>query len=214
MSHSFFSAPLLLIGVIFLFQGNCFSCKNDDCPTGLKFRTPYSVYPMLDTFSVGDTLWVEMNFPTELTDEANTLTAQFDNYDFNFELGCNQIDIDPIYGYATEIVDFQSLLGKGESNIYGSFSVYGITPTFENGYYKFKSILILKNSGLFALALDPFNDPYEAFNVPNTECKAQIWGVLTNTDQNNYFMLKYASSLAYSNKSEAETTGWYMFYVK
>ena len=213
MTYSFFSAPLLLIGVIFLFQGNCFSCKNDDCPTGLTFRTPYSVSPMLDTFSVGDTLWVEMNFPAELTDESNTLTAQFDNYDFNFELACEQINIDPKSGYTTEIVDLQPFLGDGAPNIYGSFSVYGITPISENGYYKFKSILTLKKSGLILLTINPFNNEYDPYSVPNTECKTQIWGKLTNSNQNNYFMLKYAS-LVYSNKSEEEMTGCYIFFVK
>lgn len=203
-----------MIGVVFLFQGNCFSCKNDDCPTGLTFRTPYSVSPMLDTFSVGDTLWVEMNFPAELTDESNTLTAQFDNYVFNFELGCSQINTLPVSPHTVDNIKVDSIVGLVEPKIYSSFSVYNIMPIFEYGVYKLKVQIKLKKTGLFLLSLDPFNDPNDAFNVPNSECKAEIWSILTNPDQNNYFMLDYASSLAYSNKSEEEMTGGYIFFVK
>ena len=59
----------LLIASLFVLYSSCGSCKDEHCPDELFYRVPYSLSPMKDTFMVGDTIFMEMNFNEKLIDE-------------------------------------------------------------------------------------------------------------------------------------------------
>jgi hypothetical protein len=61
---------------------SCTSCKDKNCPDYLLYRLPAALYPQKDTFNIGDTLWVDMNFHEDIVDEIGSIKNTFNNYDF------------------------------------------------------------------------------------------------------------------------------------
>jgi len=61
----------------------------DDC------SIPVSLSPALDTFRIGDTVLVEMNFPIEMEDVHSGDTINMADFPFNTELALVKIDTNP-----------------------------------------------------------------------------------------------------------------------
>jgi hypothetical protein len=175
---------------------------------------------MRDTFSVGDTLLLEMNFGEELTDERGGIKNSFSNYDFRLDLGCSRIDVDPPLPQALNFLALNTIVGEDSSVTLSQSgtSYYIIKPTFNNGIYSFKSELIIVKEGLYVIGITPFESPSEPFSIKG-ECDhvtVRIGSKLENDEENNFHMYQWAANPVYHTFDEKrfKDYGGYCFVVK
>ena len=69
----------LLANALILFSISCCSDENKGCPDYLQYQVPYTASPIKDTFQLGDTIWIEMDFSDHLTDLHGGITNTFSN---------------------------------------------------------------------------------------------------------------------------------------
>jgi hypothetical protein len=174
----------------------------------------------IDTFALGDTLLLEMNFSHELTDEQGGVKNSFPNYDFRLELGCGRIDVDPPLSQDINFLTLSTTVGKDSTVILSQsgISYYIIKPIFDNGIYSFKSELIVRKEGLYVLDITPYESPSEPFSIKG-ECDhvtVRIGSKLENDEQNNFHMYQWAANPVYHTFDEKRFRdyGGYCFVVR
>lgn len=209
----------LLISLFFVLA--CSNCKDKNCPDFLFYQVPYTLTPAKDTFNLGDTLWVEMDFPEEMTDVNGGIKNIFHNYDFRLELAADKIDINPVMSKTIDYLRFHKVVGQDSVvNLPGAgVSGYKIFPIFEEGRYRFKCGLVTQKKGLFVLGIVPvsMNGEDDQFHIKG-QCEhvgLSITSKLIGAD-GNFYLLQHTSEPAYLNlsKKRFEDTGGYCFVVK
>lgn len=187
-------------------------------PDYLLYRIPYSLYPMKDTFSVGDTLWLEMDFGTEMTDEIGGIKNSFVDYDFRLESTCERIDIDPPLAHTTNYLSINTLIGSDSSiNLSASsVSYYEITPVYSSDKYTFKCAFIIQEKGLFLFGTSPYNSEENPFQIIGAcdNLSVDIGCVLENELENNFQMLQFASNPAYHKLKPENLRSNFCFFVQ
>jgi hypothetical protein len=137
---------LLILGVVISLH----ACIKQDCIRELEFHFPATI-TQGDTFSIGDTIWMEMSLPNELIDHQTG--ESIDLSDFDLYLRFNVEKIDTMY-VNTSIYNFELV------ERVGSFSQSG-GGRFLSTYVHFKDIkdkrfqigIIPKKKGVYAMAL-------------------------------------------------------------
>lgn len=177
------------------------SC-NKDCPDYLFYKVPYSISPMKDTFNVGDSIWVNLDFKEELTDENGGVTNVFRNYDFRFRVSSDKMDIDPPLAQTANFFDLHSITGSDSliSLPISNISVFSISTVELVGIYKYQGVFILKEKGLFWFGLGTTSDTGK-FGISGNCSKVPVYigSRVTNESENNYHMLQWAANSAYHN---------------
>ncbi len=200
---------------------SCCNCKDKNCPDALFYQVPYTLTPAQDTFNLGDTIWIEMDFPEEMTDVNGGIKNTFRNYDFRIELGCERIDVNPGQAKTVDFLRFHEVLGRDSIiNLPGAgVSGYRIFPIFQNGSYRFKCGLITEKKGFFTFGVTPvwFDENEERFHI-NGQCDnipLDIGSKLIGAE-GNFHMLKYSAEPVYPNfpKDRFENYGGYCFVVQ
>lgn len=212
---------IIFFAAIFIFwTTSCTSCKDKNCPDSLFYRVPYSLFPMRDTFSVGDTLWMEMNFSDELIDTGGNIKNSFQNYDFRLGIGCERIDIDPPLAHTIDYLKIITVAGKDSSISLPSSGVsfFTFAPNYSNKKYIFKCALVMREEGLFYFGAGPSESLGEPFKI-NSECdniSVDLGSKIDNEIDNNYHMLQWAANPAYHSLSSERfrNYGGYCFVVK
>lgn len=197
------------------------SCKDKNCPDFLFYQVPYTLTPAKDTFNLGDTLWVEMDFPEEMTDVNGGIKNVFHNYDFRIELACDKMDIDPPMAKTTDYLRFHKVIGQSTVvNLPGAgVSGYKILPVFQDDRYRFKCGLITQKKGLFFIGLTPV-DPDENGNDFQIDGQCDHTSLSIGTKlvgaEGNFHLLQYGLNSAYRilPKDRFEMFGSYCFVVK
>jgi len=174
----------------------CASCKDKNCPDYLQYQVPYTVSPIQDTFDIGDTIWIEMNFADQLTDLRGGIANTFSDFDFNLHLECGRFDIDPPQGKAVSFMDAIAFEGEIASTILpmSGVSFYKIVPFYIEQTYSFKGAVVLKQQGTFLCGISPSSgraDPFEIKGNCN-HLSLEISSKVNNGDpaENNYHLLK------------------------
>ncbi len=175
---------------------------------------------MKDTFDVGDTIFMEMNFNEKLTDESGGIENSFTNYDFRLQLQCGRIDTEPPLPETLNFLELHTIVGKDSAvNLSQSgISFYIITPNYDSGTYSLESKVILKRKGLFSFGITPFEGLGNPFEI-NGKCDhlpVTIGSKLENDAENNFYMYQWAANPVYHTFDEKRfhDYGGYCFVVR
>jgi hypothetical protein len=169
---------LICLGLLLMFL----SCKKRPETCNLShftFEHPVTVYPVKDSYNIGDTIWFEMNFSdifnvkvrNNIYGNYRTESVQLKNFDFhrNFLSIFKMSDSTKnAAGQTTGKFDesFNTILEKGEIlNSLPDGPEYKLE--YSNNQYKLKIGLITKTPGLFLLSPIFFNKYPNAHNSLN-----------------------------------------------
>ncbi|BDS13572.1 hypothetical protein [Aureispira anguillae] len=208
-----------------LFLAAACGSKDPGCSIKYGFEFPLSITPK-DVFSVGDTIWYEMDLPNQLLDKNSGDYFDFTDYELFFDLSTSKIDTDFVYG-ATHLFDIYAEVGKVtqevNSFIYTHFHFKSINEK------KFRIGLVPKKKGCYGTSIhlaDIFLNKQENkdLNIGDTECWEYLWPdtyAFTNDGQCNHYLVDgicqyspYDSLLICSGDSVHFTKGAYAFCVK
>jgi len=201
---------------------SCTSCKDKNCPDFLQYQIPYTTAPIQDTFQIGDTIWIEMNFADTLTDLNGNVSNTFSNYNFKLELQCDRFDIDPPQGKAVSFMDAFPSEGEvvARSLPTSGISYYEVLPVYEDRVYRFKSAFVLKQQGTFFCTVIPnTDDGIEPFEITGN-CDHLSVGINSkvnngNPTENNYHLLQSSPVPVYRDMTlERFGQGAFCFVVK
>jgi len=159
------------------------TCKN--CPEGLVYYLPVSLTPQKDTFNIGDTLFLSINIPKELTDEQGGIRNVFE--DFDFKLGTRTSRFDSVHEYSTKTLGLTSQVGSHKLYTYSFFDEYGLTTIYDGSEYRYQGVLTLKETGVFAVYFGTFyNDRLNPVKLDGN-CKHEAVNLycITNHGENN-----------------------------
>ena len=115
------------------------------------FDMPYTVTPAKDTFTVGDTIWVESTINSQMLNKRNGKTYTVN--DFNFKISGVLLDLKsnpclPTVAY--DMVDATGQLYSADR----SDNYFYMRYTFSGAAYYWKAGFVLKQKGLFAFLPD------------------------------------------------------------
>ena len=160
------------------------SCKprKKKCSRGYDLEHPISVYPIKESYNIGDTIWFEMNF----SDVLNVLvTNNYSGEKFNENIQLKNFDFRrtflPFYDLADSSKRVsEQVKGKWDESfdpVYVTGSIVQELPDgpeykliYQNNSYLLKIGMILKKSGVFLC--DPFfypNYPMACFGYLNEQ---------------------------------------------
>jgi hypothetical protein len=208
--------------VIMLTASFCSSCKDKNCPDYLQYQIPYTAAPVQDTFQLGDTIWMEMDFADTPTDLNGSVSNTFTNYNFKLELQCGRFDIDPPQGKAVSFMDAVPSVGEVETRVLptSEISYFEVLPEYKDYRYRFRSAFILKQSGTFFCTIIPNadnrTDPYKITGNCD-HLPVSINSKVNNGDpaENNYHLLKSSPVPVYRDMTlERFGQGAFCFVVK
>jgi hypothetical protein len=160
------SAPVAIVLSVF----SCPTCKEPGCPAGgLLYSIPVALSPQRDSFRIGDTMLISMNFPKKMVDERSGIENTFEDFDFNLILAAIRYDVKE--KMTTEILDLVSINGGHIVNNFSSFSDIGIAHVFDGEQYTYVGNIVLKKKGTFALYIG---------SIYNEDNKPKVEGTCTN----------------------------------
>ncbi|BDS13569.1 hypothetical protein [Aureispira anguillae] len=215
--------PKIYILFLFLLVIACGS-KNR-CYINYGFKFPLSVTPK-DVFSIGDTIWYEMNLSNQLLDENTGNYIDLTDYELFFDLTIGKVDTDFIYS-ANHLFDIHSQIGKISKKVNHFHYTYLHFSSINEKHFKIGLIPTQKGCYETEVSLaDIFIEKEEndELNITETECWEKLWPdtyAFTNNGQCNHYLVDgicqyspYDSTLACSVDSVHYTKGAYAFCVK
>jgi hypothetical protein len=150
----------LFASIISLFIIGC--GDENKCSTSYILKHPVSVQPIKESYEIGDTIWLEMNFSNNI--EA-TSTNNWTGESWNDTIILKDFDFHRNYLRILKLTDI-SLPAFSQTNAWGSFSHLFITGTiifehpfgpeyklvYNNNFYTMKIGIVCKESGQFIYA--------------------------------------------------------------
>jgi len=210
--HTFILTIYLLLIYFITVQSHCskrFNCSE----TIYSFEINSRAFADKDSIVINDTIWVEVNCPTNLLDKLSQRTINYSNAQ---NLGTVLQLVEFIGG---SILDPGAIGAASDFNInivYGSIVQSSINPEknreflfeeFQNTY-RFKVGVVPKKQGIFALAV---LDAANVYTKQNKCDKAGFTITFANTNQHLYF---YEQNRPGYTPSEYERNHMYCFKVK
>ncbi|BDS09511.1 hypothetical protein [Aureispira anguillae] len=199
--------------------------RHSGCYVEYGFKFPLSVTPN-DVFSVGDTIWYEMDLPNQLLDKNSGNYFDFTNYELFFDLTTSKIDTDFVYN-TDHLFDVYAEIGRVETEVnYFAYTYFHFKSINEK---KFKIGLIPKKKGCYNTSIrlaDAFYDKEENndLDITATNCWEYLrpdTDAYTNDGQSNHYLVDgvclyspYDSLLICHVDSVKHTRGSYAFCVK
>ena len=190
----------LLIGVIF-FSGS--SCEpKDDIYLALDYELPVDIYPATDTYRVGDTLTIKIQFNKYLTDRSGEYTTVFENFDFQgrvrfLELSNKNLTHANQPG-AFGKVNIQNKIGSIEVG-YDAGAL--LNYDFDGENYTLISKLILNREGIFSLLFITSSSVYNTGLIRKLDIEGKIanikdiyYKVNDGKVNNNYLIFENTST--------------------
>lgn len=183
------SIKIFSVGVIIFSTAVFSTCKKSilGCTENTySFDIDAKVFPDKDSINIGDTIWVEINSPTTLTDQFNTLVDYSNANNLGTVMGfVKVINVSPIQ-LEDAVNDFKLILIAGNE-------VPSVNPQLlkeynfqeSGGRYIFKLAIIPKNRGTFSFNLE------NAANVMRNgnSCPKAIFNfLLKNTTDQHYYL--------------------------
>lgn len=141
-----------LAQLFLLFILSSFSCNKEDETVYLnkEFNLPVEVSPSNETYKVGDTLLVEIQFSKVLFDRKNTVEYLFENYDFDSYMGIRELKEkqNNLLDQPGANSKFKILTSEGEIN---TISQGGnkLILNFTGSEYRLSSRIIFLEPGIF-----------------------------------------------------------------
>jgi hypothetical protein len=173
-----------------LFIAGCSGCKEPGCPSTLIYEIATQVFPMKDSLSIGDTLWVECVFDDHLIDQSQGIENNFIDYDFQSIWFIKGIDTVPTRINVME--DFKTISENGgvkpffRSDSIEAFFI--INFDYTNKKYHFKSGLIAKKKGQYLMFIGALEDILAPLKAQDNCTKSNLDLVFNvNQHEGNHF---------------------------
>ena len=202
----------------------------EPCAKDYAFEFPIIVTPK-DTFTVGDTIWWEMNVPNQLFDTTSGEYIDLTNFEVFFWFAISKLEpnITVTGSSHTNLFSFVAELGRVEQNIGTLYSVYFLTHTTQDK--RFRIGCIPTQVGTYDAVLyfprlyfDGEGLLGEELQVVDANCKefiTQRSKITINNKELNYHMMegvcRYTpdgSQDCYGPQSELSMHSVYAFHVK
>lgn len=158
----------------------------DNCFRKYRFEIPFTVYPLKDTLSIGDTLWISADFSADMLDSTKMEYVHTENTDFETSIGLYKIDTfhyhPNVWGILGPII-----VGKGQINLHAM--ELSIKYLYENDRYSFKLGIICNKMGTYMLDISsPYASPIEVDKNSECEESKQMTYIMNGGDitVNNY----------------------------
>ena len=184
------------------------------CRTDYHFNFQVELFPALDTIDVGDTVYLKIDIPAEMTDTETGQTEQVSEADFDIHAGISTYDSNHYYlmdGY----FDYVNVVGEV------AFTGSRISARFRQNDDGSRSLwfgFIPKYKGVYSIhCFDLFES---RGNSPTIGKKCTEFYYLTyemnrgNLDSNNYYLLKHIPPEVFATYEQFYFSGFYAFYVR
>jgi len=204
---------------LFILIASC--VPQNTCYRKYKFSFPAALYPALDTFSVGDTIWYEMNVNNQLEDQETGDIIDMSDFELYYEFGATRYDtID--YNDALSNFTFHAI--EGNLNLTSSIG-YVSFDNVNNKKFKMAFVPQKKGGHVFSVSLG-FNLVFEEVELGD-ECIEDIKNdsrvvIETNTDNNvevleDLFLINNVGDTLYWMQEDTnieDLKHYYVFYVR
>ena len=215
----------IIIASFFCLAATC--AKEERCFHEYSFTFPVSV-TVQDTFSLGDTIWYELDIPNEILDNKNGESIDFTDFELYFELDISRLDTN-FYITTPQLFDFYIEKGNLSQGVTGPYlTKYFYTQSIQEK--KFKIGVIPKHTGTFlsqttlpSKYLSIEMDRYDKLLVTDTECHEYMYDesrISINNDSSNYHhvndkcLLSSYDSLEFCYTYNTMSYGGFAFHVK
>ena len=209
--------------VLFLLQ----SCVGKGCHKEYAFNFPMTVTPQ-DTFSIGDTIWYEMNLPNEILDRNSGEYIDFTDFKLYFTFDIETVD-STTYVQSAQL-DFDIVTDIGQFELVTNTFIYADIYTKSINEKHFRFGLIPKKSATYTSGINfpgyyfDLEDNSE-LNLAHPECSEVMITESTRRINNgavNYHMVdgffKYdnydSTRYDYGTYDHYSNKGGYAFHVK
>ncbi len=198
-------------------------CGDKACEVYYHFEFPVTLAPALDSFSVGDTIWVSLSYDSnKLTDLKNGNVIDVGNFDFNIDL--NILRIDSLDGFALNYFKIIQNVGK----LVRIDLVDAVTSRIQfervNNMNNVSFAVVPLKKGVYVFGFDSFyesGDISEEINLVETNCTQfieKVSFVTNNGGSNNYdlYVSRVVSEPPYNEFTEPayNDDGGYTFIVQ
>ena len=181
----------IIIASFFCLAATC--SKGPGCGYDYSFTFPVSVTAQ-DTFSLGDTIWYELDIPNEILDNKTGESIDFTDFELYFNFAVSRLDTN-LYISVPHWFDYYIKEGEMSQGVSGPFLItFFKTKTVQEK--KFKIGVIPKHTGTFlsqttlpSKYLSIERDRYEILQITNTECYEYMYHesrISINNDSSNY----------------------------
>jgi hypothetical protein len=162
MDTKFFHLSLFFIGT-FIFTG-CKECEGDTFGHSMKLVVPIDTSPSVDTFTVGDTLWVEADIDKYVAVEDNDERIFLEAFNFFTTLIISEIS-DTVENYAVEIEIIEEI-GTVEILDLPTLQVYPLFFVENDDAYLFKAGIVFNEPGRYYISFDTEPESYKFYEHP------------------------------------------------
>lgn len=209
----------ILFAAIVALISSCGRCEKGG-RTDHWYDLPVNITPSKDTFSIGDTIWIENSFNDVLLNKNYNKTYTIKDFDFKSNMVIKDLNTPK---YATSYKDPKLITIEGTTtgaNI-GTvdYQVLYIGYDYANNQYKYKVAFVVDKPGFYYLGFFSYRTGVNRDDIDITECPSENMKVTYKTNNhgdNNYEMVKNAVDPTFSvlSKEEFDENGGYCFYIR
>ena len=211
--------PFLLMTLMFL-GISCTPIRiQPQCEEDFLFSIPVSITPALDTFQVGDTIHIEMDFPVVMQEENSGMLYDMTDFPFNTEVNISWINTTLATGADRDV---EYIIRKGELDVRPlteaeSAILLGFLQ--EEDRFRLELDVVVNKAGLLIMGFDGNTRQYFSYDLDKT-CRNEFflfsfpWK--DNVESNNFGSLTHSRSEYHRNldKETFDSFGGYVFWVE
>lgn len=210
---------LTLISFFFLSCESCDTLVTPSCERDFAFSIPVRLSPALDTFSIGDTIAIEFEFPIQMIDEITGDTIDMTTYTFGTTINFVRLDT-TLASSANTLVEF--ITAHGELKLIPLSDGINITHVaYEtiNNNFVFSCKVVFQSKGLFEFgsgSLKPYRDTYPEIQPPcKTKSVEMKYVLLPIGGDDNFDFLDFSLDPQKKNfpKDKFEANSGFVFFV-
>lgn len=210
--------PILYLIITSLTLSSCISNPNciSDSGSNFEFDLPYTLSPVKDTFSVGDTMWIDHEFsnPIYNIEDGKSYTLGSD-FKFKNYMALQDLKTDPIMPTGGFTLVYEDGSVDTKANSFSTPVIYD----YENNQFIWKRGLVWQKAGwfVFFISTDISSGGDLRRNGESiTKCPTEyllLHFIRTNGGK-NFYLLQEAAAEKYRNITEEQMGSWIAFYVK
>jgi len=157
-----FANSLFTATAILFLLGTGTACEPKETPSpNLIFDIPVTISPQREVYKVGDTIWIDIDFPKILTDTSGIYSFSFDDFNFSARLRFLKLT-DKNVGHHLQPGGFNFIQ---VDNKIGQIDVTGdagadLIYSYNNDRFTIKSAMILKSPGVYSMVYITSNSVY------------------------------------------------------
>ncbi len=156
-------AGVILFSSLVGFMG-CKECEGDTFGHSMKLVVPIDTYPSVDTFTIGDTLWIEADIDKYVAVEDNDERIFLEDFNFFTTLIISEIS-DTVENFAVEIEIIEEI-GTVEILDLPTLQVYPLFFVENDDAYLFKGGIVFNEPGRYYISFDTNPENYKRYEHP------------------------------------------------